>query len=80
MNVAHLYSYFAPTTARITIKLTKKMGRTQQEIRKLRKDVRAVRKDIDHMKAMLERERRMDNLINEMKQAARQMLLMSHEL
>lgn len=56
------------------------MGRTQQEIRKLRNDVRAVRKDIDHMRAMLERERRMDNLINEMKQAARQMLLMSHEL
>ena len=73
-------SYFATTTARITIKLTKKMERTHKEIRRLRKDVRAVRKDIDHMKAMLERERRMDNLINEMKQAARQMLLMSHEL
>lgn len=56
------------------------MERTHKEIRRLRKDVRAVRKDIDHMKAMLERERMMDNLINEMKQAARQMLLMSHEL
>lgn len=56
------------------------MERTHKEIRRLRKDVRAVRKDIYHMKAMLERERRMDYLINEMKQAARQMLLMSHEL
>ena len=56
------------------------MERTHKEIRRLRKDVRAVRKDIDNMKSMLDRERRMDYLINEMKQAARQMLLMSHEL
>ena len=44
-----------------------KMGKTQRELSWLRKNVRAARKDIDH-------------LIAEMKQTARQMLLMSHEL
>lgn len=55
-------------------------NRTRQEIRRLRKDMRAARKDIDRIMSVVVREERMDNLIKEMKQAARQMLLMSREL
>lgn len=46
----------------------------------MRKNVRAARKDIDRIMSILEREKRIDHLIAEMKQTARQMLLMSHEL
>lgn len=46
----------------------------------MRKNVRAARKDIDRIMSILEREKRIDHLIAEMKQTAQQMLLMSHEL
>lgn len=57
-----------------------KMGKTQRELSWLRKNVRAARKDIDRIMSILEREKRIDHLIAEMKQTARQMLQMSHEL
>lgn len=54
--------------------------KTQREIRRLRKEMRAARRDIDRMMAMLEREKRIDRLIDEMKQSAREMLIISRGL
>ena len=56
------------------------MRRTHQEIRKLRKEVRTARMEIARMAAAMEREKRMDSLISEMKRSAREMLLLSREL
>lgn len=42
--------------------------------------MRDARKDIDRMRAMLERESRIDTLIDEMKHAAREMLIISRGL
>lgn len=63
-----------------TTKSNKKMRKTRQEIRRLRKDMRAARKDIDRMMAVIERDSRIDRLISEMKQAAREMLIISRGL
>lgn len=54
--------------------------RKQREIRRLRQEVRAMRKDLGMVKGQLDRYDRMDVLIKEMKQTAREMLLMSREL
>lgn len=56
------------------------MGTTWQEIRRLRKEMRDARKDIDRMRTMLERESRIDSLIDQMKRSAREMLLVSRGL
>lgn len=56
------------------------MNKTQRELRRLRGDMRAAQRDIDNIKAMLERERRIDLLIGQMKRSARQMLLLSRGL
>lgn len=52
----------------------------KKDMFRLRKDVRRMRKDIDTIKLTLEREKRIDRLIDDMKRSAREMLLMSREL
>ncbi len=52
----------------------------KKDMFRLLKDVRRMRKDIDTIKLTLEREERIDRLIDDMKRSAREMLLMSREL
>lgn len=56
------------------------MENTRKEIRRLRKDMHAAKRDIEQMKSILERENRIDRLINEMKCSAREMLRISREI
>lgn len=52
----------------------------KKDMFRLRKDVRRMRKGIDTIKLTLEREERINRLIDDMKRSAREMLLMSREL
>lgn len=46
----------------------------------LHHNVRAIKKEVRQLRAEIERNNRIDELIAQMKQAAREMLLMSREL